>query len=225
MEVKKNPQVDLERNKGTFSLIGLVLVLGIVLSAFEYRTTEDTVASLGELGDMQIEEEIIPITRQQEVKPPPPPKPKVVEVIEIVEDDVEIEEELEIEDTEADQETEVIEVVEVEEEESDEVFGFAVIEDKPVFPGGDAALMKYLATNTKFPPVAKENGIQGRVFVGFVIDKNGKVVDVEILRGVDPHLDREALRVVKSMPSWKPGKQRGKPVKVRYQVPINFKLF
>lgn len=224
MELKKSPEVDLDRNKGLFTLIGLVVVLGILLSAFEYRASNDSVASLGELGNANLEEEIIPITRQEEVKPPPPPKPQVIEILEIVEDDVEIEEELEMEDSEADQNT-VVEAVEMEEETSDEVFQFAIIEDKPGFPGGDAALMKFLGTNTKFPQIAKENGIEGRVYVQFVIDKKGKVTDVEILRGVDPYLDKEALRVVKSMPDWSPGKQRGKPVKVAYQVPINFKLF
>lgn len=224
MDLKKTPQADLDRNKGLFMLIGLVVVLGILLAAFEYRASDNNIASLGELGDVNLEEEIIPITRQEDKPPPPPPKPKVVEIIEIVEDDVEIEDELEIEDTEADEETEV-EEVEVEEEESDEVFAFAVIEDKPEFPGGDAKLMAYLGNNTKFPQIAKENGIQGRVFVQFVIDKKGKVTDVQIARGVDPYLDKEALRVVKGMPSWKPGKQRGKAVKVSYIVPINFKLF
>jgi len=224
MELKKLPQADLDRNKGLFTLIGLVFVLGILLIAFEHRTSNDNIASLGELGDADFEEEIIPPTRQEEKPPPPPPKPKVVEILEIVEDDVELDEELEMDDTEADEET-VVEEVEEEEEESDEVFQFAVIEDKPEFPGGMGKLMQYLGKNTKFPEIAKDNNIQGRVFVQFVIDKKGKVVDVEIARGVDPYLDKEALRVVKSMPSWKPGKQRGKPVKVSYIVPINFKLF
>ena len=88
-----------------------------------------------------------------------------------------------------------------------------------------AKLMQYLGKNTKFPQIAKENGIQGRVFIQFVINKTGKVVNVEVVRGVDPYLDKEALRVVKAMPKWKPGKQRGKAVKVSYIVPINFKLF
>ena len=224
MELKKSPQADLDRNKGLFTLIGLVFVLGILLIAFEHRASNDNIASLGELGDADFEEEIIPPTRQEEKPPPPPPKPKVVEILEIVEDDVELEEELDMDDSEADEETEV-EEVEVEEEESDEVFQFAVIEDKPEFPGGMGKLMQYLGKNTKFPQIAKENNIQGRVFVQFVIDKKGKVVDVEIARGVDPYLDKEALRVVKSMPNWKPGKQRGKAVKVSYIVPINFKLF
>ena len=224
MELKKTPKADLDRNRGMFQLIGLVIVLGILLWRFEHRVSGNNIASLGELGDANLEEEIIPITRQEEIKPPPPPKPKVVEIIEIVEDDVEIEDELEIDDTEADEDTEV-EEVEVEEEESDEVFQFAVIEDKPEFPGGMAKLMQYLGKNTKFPQVAKENGVQGRVFIQFVINKVGKVTNVEVVRGVDPYLDKEALRVVKAMPSWKPGKQRGKAVKVSYIVPINFKLF
>jgi TonB family protein len=108
---------------------------------------------------------------------------------------------------------------------SSAVYNFAVIEEKPEFPGGNAALMQFLGSNTKYPEYAKENGIQGRVFVAFVIDKDGKVIDVEILRGVHKILDKEAIRVVSSMPDWSPGIQKGKAVKVRYQVPINFKLF
>ena len=115
MELKKTPKADLDRNKGLFTLVGLVVVLGILLMAFEYRASDNNIASLGELGDANLEEEIIPITRQEEIKPPPPPKPKVIEIIEIVEDDVEIEDELEMDDTEADEDTEV-EEVEVEEE-------------------------------------------------------------------------------------------------------------
>jgi len=224
MELKKTPKADLDRNRGMFQLIGLVIVLGILLWRFEHRVSGNNIASLGELGDANLEEEIIPITRQEEIKPPPPPKPKVVEIIEIVEDDVEIEDELEIDDTEADEDTEV-EEVEVEEEESDEVFQFAVIDDKPEFPGGMAKLMEYLGKNIKFPKIAEDHGVQGRVFIQFVINKVGKVTNVEVVRGVDPYLDKEALRVVKAMPSWKPGKQRGKAVKVSYIVPINFKLF
>jgi len=224
MELKKTPKADLDRNKGFFTLIGLVVVLGVLLIAFEYRNAEDGIADLGQLGDANVEEEIIPITRVEEVKPPPPPKPQVVEVLEIVDDDTEIEEELEIDDSESDESTEVA-AVEEEEEESDEVFQFAVIEDKPAFPGGMDKLMVWLVKHTKFPQIAKENGIQGRVFVQFVIGKTGKVSDVKIARGVDPYLDKEAKRVVAAMPNWKPGKQRGKPVKVSYIVPINFKLF
>lgn len=109
------------------------------------------------------------------------------------------------------------------EENETEPVSFAYVDDKPEFPGGDMGLMKYLAENTKYPEIAKENGISGRVFVQFVIDKTGAVTRVKVLRGVDPVLDAEAIRVVTAMPRWKPGMQRGKAVPVTYQVPINFK--
>ena len=224
MEPKKLSKADLEKKKGMFFQIGLVIILAIVLIAFEWTSSNSDSSTLGELGDMVVEEEIIPITRQEEIKPPPPP-PQVTEVLNIVEDDVELEEELEMEDTEADENTE-IEITDIEDdEETDEIFNFYVLEDKPVFPGGEAALLKYIAKNTRYPEIAKENGITGRVFVQFVINKKGEVVNVEVIRGVDPYLDAEALRVVKSLPNWAPGKQRGKPVKVSFQVPINFKLY
>jgi len=225
MESKKSPHADLEKKRGMFLELGLIIVLGIVLIAFEWSSSEGGTIDLGTVN-FEAEEEMIPVTRQEEVKPPPPPPPQVTEILNIVEDDVEIEEELEIEDMEADEqmEVEIVEVVE-EVEEEDEIFNFYVLEDKPTFPlGGEAGLLKWIAENTKYPEIAKENGISGRVFVGFVIDKQGKVTDVNVLRGVDPYLDKEAVRVVKSMPNWKPGKQRGKPVKVQFQVPINFKL-
>ncbi len=224
MEVKKNPKANLEKSKGIFLEIGYVVVLAIILIAFQWKDTGESKNTLGVLGDMDIEEEIIPITRQEEVKPPPPPPPKVIEVLNIVEDDVEIEEELEIEDTEADQDTE-IEIEVYEEPEEEEIFGFYVLEDKPTFPGGEIGLMKYLVKHTKYPEIAKENDVTGKVYVQFVIDKKGKVTDVKLMRGVDPALDKEALRVVRALPDWKPGKQRGKPVKVSFQVPISFTLY
>ncbi|OFX28516.1 MAG: energy transducer TonB [Bacteroidetes bacterium GWA2_31_9] len=224
MELKKSKKADLENKKGMFFQIGLVIVLGVSLFAFEWKSSPENTSGLGELANLVVEEEIIPITRQEELKTPPPAQ-QVIEELNIVEDDEEIEEELEIEDSESDQETQVeVAEIQVEEEEVDEVFNFYVLEDKPEFPGGEAALLKWIAQNTKYPEMAKENGIQGRIFVGFVIDKAGKVTEVKILRGVDPYLDKEALRVVNNMPSWSPGKQRGKPVKVSYQVPIKFTL-
>lgn len=113
---------------------------------------------------------------------------------------------------------------EVIEEVADEVFQFSIIEIKPEFPGGMKALMKFLSKTVKYPEAAIKKGIEGRVFVQFIINKKGKVVKVEVVRGVDPYLDREALQVIKRMPNWKPGIQRGKPVKVSYIIPINFKL-
>ena len=101
---------------------------------------------------------------------------------------------------------------------------FTVVEQMPMYPGGDAALMGYLRDNIKYPTVAAENGVQGRVVVGFVVERDGSITDVNILRGVDPSLDREAMRVVKSMPRWNPGKQNGSAVRVKYQVPVSFRL-
>ena len=101
---------------------------------------------------------------------------------------------------------------------------FTVVEQMPMYPGGDAALMGYLRDNIKYPTVAAENGVQGRVVVGFVVERDGSITDVKILRGVDPSLDREAMRVVKNMPKWTPGKQNGSAVRVKYQVPVSFRL-
>jgi protein TonB len=225
MEVKKSPKADLESKKTVFMQIGLVVVLSLVFIAFEWTSTETNVNEGLKIVEEEVEEEIIPITRQEEVKPPPPPPPpKVTDVLNIVEDDVELDEELIIEDTEATEDTEVDFSDIQTEEEVEESPVFFIVEDMPEFPGGEAALHKYLATSVEYPVIAQENGIQGRVYVKFVINTDGSVTDVQIARGVDPSLDKEALRVVKNMPKWKPGKQRGKAVRVSYTVPINFVL-
>lgn len=226
MEIKKLPKADLENKKAVFMQIGLVVVLSLVLIAFEWTTTDVSIdISLVDEG-AAVEEEIIPITRQEEVKPPPPPPPpKAADILNIVEDDVELDDELEIMDTEMDQDQMVDFsdiVVGDEQRESDEVF--MIVEEMPEFPGGPAALQKYLASSVKYPVIAQENGIQGRVYIQFVISSKGEVTNAIVLRGVDPSLDKEALRVVENMPKWKPGKQRNRPVRVSYTVPINFVL-
>ncbi len=232
MELKKSPKADLERRKFIFLEIGLILSLAICYIAFEWKSEELSASSLGELTSQDIFEEEI-INTQQETPPeqPEPEQPEPEAVIEefiVVEDD-KVVENLNI-DTEADEKTKTnINIVQttfnVETEEEVEPISFAVVEEKPTFPGGEAELLKFIAENTKYPEIAKENGIQGRVFVQFVIDKNGNVTNVTIARGVDPYLDAEAIRVVKMLPKWTPGKQRGKPVPVTFVVPINFKLY
>ena len=228
MDLKKSEKADLESKRNVFLMLGLVIALGVTLLAFEWTSKPAKADSLGSVQSQEVEEEIIPITREQEIKPPPPPPPpKVVEVLNIVDDDVEIEDELEILDTEADNETvidvaPVIVAAEEEEEESAEVF--FIVEDMPEFPGGDLALRKYIANAIKYPVIAQENGIQGKVYVTFVVSRDGSVQNAGIARGVDPSLDKEALRVVNLLPKWKPGKQRGKAVNVSYTVPINFVL-
>lgn len=226
MEVKKTPKADLESKKTVFLQIGLVVVLSLVLVAFEWTSTDVNVDFSLQEEDIEVEEEIIPITRQEEVKPPPPPPPPAVaDILNIVEDDVELDEELEIMDTEMSQD-DIVDFSNMvfEEETRDEGEIFMIVEEMPEFPGGTEALQKYLSQSVRYPVIAQENGIQGRVYIQFVINQNGEVTNATILRGVDPSLDREALRVVEAMPKWKPGKQRNRPVRVSYTVPINFVL-
>jgi protein TonB len=223
MQLKKSPEADLENKKNVYFLIGLLMSLGVVLVAFEWTQYEGDVGSLGELQIELEEEEMIPITQQQ--PPPPPPPPPQTTIIEIVEDDEELEEELEIEDTEAD-EDEIIEFVDMPEEVAEEPQIFTIVEENPEFPGGETALFRYLGENTKYPAIAKDAGITGVVYVQFVVMEDGSIDpnNITILRGVHPALDEEAKRVVKTMPNWKPGRQRGKAVRVYYKLPLRFIL-
>ena len=164
------------------------------------------------------------ITRQEkEPEPPPPQAPE----IEIVEDDVEVEDNFFV-DIEADQKTVVQEyyapAVEAVEEEVIEAEIFTIVEEQPGFPGGEAKLMEYLGKNIQYPPVARESNIQGTVFVTFVVEPDGSVSNVKTLRGIGGGCDEEAMRVVRNMPKWKAGKQRGKPVRVQFNLPIRFVL-
>lgn len=222
MEPKKTESADLEKKRGLFFQIGLVIALAATLVAFEWKSYEKTDYSLGQLKVDETPEEIIPITKQEE-KPPPPPPP-VAQVLNIVKDDVKIEEEAKVEETEVTQETRV-EVIQQKEEVVEEPEIFTIVEEMPEFPGGgEAALLKYLGTNIKYPAIARENNIQGTVYVTFEIDQSGKVKGAKVLRGIGGGCDEEALRVVMNMPSWKPGKQRGKPVRVQYNLPVRFTL-
>ncbi len=225
MQVKKSQKASLEDKKLTYVLLGFVFVLSLCYVALEWTEREVTKYEVADM-DFQFEEEIeIQQTSQETTPPPPPPPVQEVEVLNVVEDDVETQE-IEI-NTEDDKNTEVIiqAPVEVQEEEEEEEVVFVVVEKMPEFPGGQQALFKYLSENVKYPVIAQENGIQGRVICQFVVNKDGKIVDVEVVRsGGDPSLDKEAVRVIKSMPNWKPGQQRGKPVRVKYTVPVNFRL-
>ena len=227
MELKKTSKADLETKKTTFVWLGLVIALGISLLAFEWTTHVKQAASLGQIEAQEVEEEIIPVTRMdQPPPPPPPPPPKTVEVLNIVSDDTVVDDELMIQDSEANETTfiEIAPVIQQEEEKEEESQVFYIVEDMPEFPGGDLALRKFLANAIKYPVIAQENGIFGKVYVAFVVDKEGNVTNAAVTRGVDPSLDKEALRVVNSLPKWKPGMQRGKPVRVSYTVPISFQL-
>ena len=229
MEVKKSPKADLENKKLLFRESGLVAVLGIVLLAFEWSTkdkpdmmdlTQDAVA---------VEEEIIPITQEQQELPPEMPKiPVLSDVIDIVDDDIKVNDDLiiSLEDNSnvgveiMDYHAEVVEEV-VEEE----AIPFALVEEKPRFQGGDAnTFSKWVNSKLVYPEIAKENGVQGRVTLQFTVNTDGSVSNVTVLRGVDPSLDKEAVRIVSSSPKWEPGRQRERPVKVTYTFPVIFQL-
>ena len=226
MEIKKSPKADLESKKLTFTLIGLVVTLFVIWRVFEYKSYDKQTIDDSLKTEVVIEEEMVEITKQEQPKvQPPQPKPQVTQ-IEVVEDDVEVED-VEI-NAEVDQ-NEVIEEYEftppeIEEEEIVEAEIFKVVEEMPEFPGGAAKMMEFIQKNIKYPMMARESDIQGRVFVNFVVEPNGEISNVEVLRGIGGGCDEEAVRVVKSMPNWKPGKQRGSAVRCAFTVPIIFKL-
>ena len=233
MKNRKAENVNLENKKTMFLLIGMVVTLMTIWVSFEWRSYERNLMDLGQL-DIDVEDEIIPITQRQK-QPPPPTPPAPPEVIQIVENEADIEE-VEFESTEM-EESEEIEFVEEVEEETDEIFNFAVVENKPVYPGCEkyatedekfqcfnASIIKHINKNFKFPEMARQMGIQGRIYVNFVVEKNGSISNVTIARGVDKLLDDEAIRVIKKLPKFQPAKQRGKPVRMQYTVPINAKL-
>jgi len=225
MDLKKSPKASLEDKKIFFLLMGFVMVLSLVYIGLEWTESEVTVYE-NVNTDFLVEDEldVIQTSQDQPPPPPPPPAPEVVEVLNVVENDVQT---ASIEINTEDDKNKVVIVnapvaAPVVEEEDNVVF--QVVETMPSFPGGDADLFKFLSTNVKYPVIAQENGIQGRVICQFVVNKDGTIVDVEVVRSVDPSLDKEAIRVIKSMPKWSPGKQRGKPVRVKYTLPVNFKL-
>lgn len=229
MEKKKTDKADLESKRGYFLEIGLVVTLLLILLAFEWSTTVEKAESLGTLDLVIEDEELAPVTRQEDIvlPPPPPPQQTISDVIDVVEDKIEVNDDFM--STESDENTavdivDVAPVAEPEPEVEEEPQVFFIVENMPEFPGGELALRKFIAENVRYPEMAKENDIQGTVYVRFVVDTDGSVKNVEVIRGVDPLLDKEAIRVIQSLPKWKPGKQRGKAVKVSHSVPIKFAL-
>lgn len=228
MEVKKSPNADLKNKKFLFVEIGFVLSLLVVLGAFNFSSKEKKVATLEAENTELIEEEIIPIT--QETPPPPPEAPKIPvlsDQIDIVDDDIKIDNTIiDLEDN--DFAVEIRDYVEEVQEEvvEEEAIPFQLVEEKPKFNGQDPskAFSEWVGKNLNYPDLAKENGVSGRVMLQFTVNPNGTVSDVKVLRGVDPSLDKEAVRVVQSSPKWTPGKQRDRAVKVTYTFPVIFQL-
>ncbi|MFD2100730.1 energy transducer TonB [Flagellimonas iocasae] len=238
MKPKKNPNVEIGRNSSLYFMIGLTSVLFLTWQSLEVKFYEEEskVSEIVQVTDDLKEE--VPITEMLRTTPPPPP-PSAPDVIEIVEDVEEVEETV-IESTESSQETYIedaivnIEDVNVEEVEEDIAVPFAVIEYVPVFPGCEVydtqaerkacfneKIQEHVKNNFKYPPTALEMQITGRVYVQFVIDSKGHVTNIQ-QRGPDHLLEDEAARIIAALPTVKPGQQRGKPVKVKYSIPINF---
>ena len=229
MQPKKNPKVDLSKNSSLYFVIGLAAILFITWQAIEWKTYEKDLYGYEALDVEDDDDEEVPITEQIKT-PPPPPAP---EVIEVVEDEEEVEETV-IESTETNQE-EIVEVVEVEEVEEDIDVPFAVIEDVPIYPGCEGVpksqrrdcfqeqINKHIRKNFRYPEIAQEMGIQGRVYVQFVIAKDGQITNVR-MRGPDKNLEKEAERIISKLPQMTPGKQRGRAVRVPFSIPITFRL-
>lgn len=228
---RKTPEANLENKRLAWRALGFVASFSLLLSALAWTSYDVAIVQKLNFEADLLEDEEIPVNVVQ--PPPPPPPPQQTTVIEIVDDEEEIEEELEIEDIELDEDTE-IEIIEEIVEEVEEDIPFMIVENMPAL--GDCKSMrgderhqctqmeiiKYVSSNTKYPPIAKDAGIQGTVFVYFVVGKEGKVRDVRVLREVDSRLDKEAVRVVESLPDFEPGQQRGKAVSVQYTIPVKF---
>ncbi len=225
LDIKKSPKVSLEDKRFIYLLVGFVLALSLVYIAFEWTNKEITVYE--DVDTDFVFEEELDVIQTAETPPPPPPPPSapvVVEVLNVVEDDVEVESVEIVSEDNADEQIIIdIPVAAPIEEEEEEVI-FQVVEKMPEFPGGQEELFNYLNKNIRYPVIAQENGLQGRVICQFVVNSDGSIVDVTVVRSVDPSLDKEAVRVIQAMPKWKPGEQRGKAVRVRYTLPVNFRL-
>ena len=232
MQPKKNPKVDLNKNSSLYFAIGLALVLFIIWRGIEWKSYDKSAYLYESLNVVDDDDEEIPITEQIKTPPPPPPPP-APEVIEVVEDEEEIEETI-IESTETDQE-EIVEVEVLEEEFEDVDVPFAIIEDVPIYPGCENVpkskrrdcfqeqINKHIRKNFRYPEIAQEMGIQGRVFVSFIISKDGTISNIR-KRGPDKNLEREAERIISKLPKMTPGKQRGRAVRVPFSIPITFRL-
>ena len=224
MEVKKTPKASLENKRALFIEIGLIVALAVVYIAFNWTSKDVQVSTLEAENQVVQEEEIIPIT--QETPPPPPEAPKIPvlsDQIDIVDDEIEVDNDfLSLEDSD-DMGVEIMDYVENVQEEvvEEEAIPFQLVEEKPSFMGGDAnQFSAWVNKRLVYPEIAKENGVQGRVTLQFTVEKDGSVTKVKVLRGVDPSLDKEAVRVVSMSPKWKPGKQRDRAVPVTYTYPV-----
>jgi len=236
MQPKKNHKAELRKNSSLYFVIGLSVILFISWQAIEWKTYDKNQYDYESLNVEDDDDEEIPITEQLKTPPPPPPPPPPApEVIEIVQDEEEVEETV-IESTETSND-EIIEVddVDIEEEDEDINIPFAIIEDVPIFPGCEKVskdkrrdcfqdqMNKHIKRNFRYPEIAQEMGIQRRVYVSFIIDKDGSINNIT-MRGPDQNLEKEAQRIISKLPQMIPGKQRGRAVRVPFSIPKTFRL-
>ncbi|HNT92800.1 MAG: energy transducer TonB [Bacteroidales bacterium] len=227
MEPKKTEKANLENKKSLFLQAGLIIALIVCIVALEWTSGQRRDSAFDGMSEEAIEEEQIPVTEETPPEEIPPPEVTVTDLFEIVEDDVVIENEVKFEDDET-SEDKVVEiyapVLQAEEEEVEEEI-FVIVEDMPKFRGGDInKFREWVQKRVRYPELASENGIQGRVFITFVVETNGNVSNVTVTRSVDALLDDAAREAVAASPKWEPGMQRGRPVRVRYSIPIIFQL-
>ncbi len=225
MEIKKNPKADLKNKRGLLLEIGLVISLLLVIVAFSYTPEEKRIEKV-DLQTAIVEEQIVEITRQDQ-KPPEPPKKVEVKVIadllQVVTNDTKITTEVDF--TEFDDDVEIVQQVAVKEEVIEDDQPFLIAETMPSFQGGDLNTFRaWVQQNVKFPQIALENGIQGRVVLSFVIEKDGRLTNIQVLQTPDRSLSEEAIRVLSKSPKWSPGKQRNQVVRVKYTLPVDFRV-
>lgn len=232
MEPKKNPQFDVSRQSKLFFNIGLIVSLSLCIAAFEWKTYDDFVVDLPHSTTQSEDPLLIPITAHEQ-QPLEPPKPKELENIKEVDNNTLVDTEIEklLDDMPEIETTHVVIAPTmpagtegVFKEDTEEILSPYALEQQPAPVGGMEAFYKYLSRNLKYPDSARRMGISGKVFVQFVVDKDGSLSDVEILKGIGSGCDEEAVRVVKTAPKWNPGKQRSRPVRVRMSIPIVFKM-
>lgn len=226
MEIKKKPELVLENKRFPRFMIGIIFALSLLFVTLEWVNPDKQVEKMKTRTIEWEDEEFVPITTQEDLKPEklPPPPPPAVEEITIIENDSKLDE-VPIETSEDLNQAVAIKHVDViiEEEEPEEQV-YTVVETMPSFPGGEEALRKFLADNIKYPTLAQENGIQGKVVCSFIIGKDGGIYDISLSKSVENSLDKEAQRVVGIMPKWIPGQKNGKPVKVKYFLPVLFRF-
>ncbi len=225
MEIKKSPKADLKNKRGLLLEIGLVVSLLLVIAAFSYTPEEKRIEKV-DLQTAIVEEQIVEITRQDQ-KPPESPRKVEVKVIadllQVVTNDTKITTEVDF--TEFDEDVEVVQTVGVEEEVVEDDQPFLIAETMPSFQGGDLNTFRaWVQQNVKFPQIALENGIQGRVVLSFVIEKDGRLTNIQVLQTPDRSLSDEAIRVLSKSPKWTPGKQRNQVVRVKYTLPVDFRV-